>query len=135
MSIFYHKINRYILTITVDVNDCSTFTNVTIHNPLQALYFTKKIYILSIEDFTTNEILKKIEINKNYIFEINNEYNFMEYIGIFKLKECALYYNFLPHKDFELFNSGYSGIVKIFNPDGILESEGFMINSVFVNSV
>lgn len=132
MSIYYHKINRYILTIIVDDENCSTLTNITIHNPFQALYFTKKIYIQSIEDFTTNEILIKIELGKNFILEIENEYNFMEYIGIFKSRECTFYYNFIPHKDYELFESGYSGNVKVFNPDGNLEHECIMINSKII---
>ena len=129
MSIYYHKINRYILTIIVDDEDCSTLTNFTILNPVQALYFTKKFYLQSIEDFTTNKILTKIEINKNFILEIENEYNFMEYVGIFKLRECAFFYNFIPHKDYELFESGFSGIVKTFDPEGNLIFSIFMNNS------
>lgn len=132
MSIYYHKINRYILTIVVNDEDCSTLTNITIHNPLQALYFTKKFYLQTIEDFTTNEILTKIELGKNFIFEIENEYNFMEYIGIFKLRECAFFYNFIPHKDYELFESGFSGIVKTFNPEGNLIFTTFMNNSTIL---
>lgn len=132
MSIYYHKINRYILTIVVNDNDCSTLTNTTIINPVQALYFTKKFYLQSIEDFTTNEILKKIEISKEYFFEINNEYNFMEYVGIFKLRECAFFYNFIPHKDYELFESGFSGTIKTFDPEGNLMFTTFMNNSTIL---
>ena len=132
MSIYYHKINRYILTIIVDDDDCSTLKNTTILNPLQALYFTKKFYLQSIEDFTTNEILTKIKLGKNFIFEIENEYNFMEFVGIFKLRECAFFYNFIPHKDYELFESGFSGIVKTFDPEGNLIFTTFMNNSTIL---
>jgi hypothetical protein len=131
MSIYYHKIKKYILTCIVKDDDYSTYTHITIHNPLQALYFTKKIYIISIEDFTTNEILTKIQLEPNYIMEINNEYDFTEYIAIFRSRECAFFYNFLAHKDYELFESGYSGITKVFSPDGNLEYSCFMINSIF----
>lgn len=48
-------------------------------------------------------ILTRIEINKNFILEIDNEYVFTDYITIFKARECAYYYNFILHKDYELF--------------------------------
>ncbi len=133
MSIYYHKIDKYILTIIVDDENCSTLNNIKIVNPLYALYFTKQILITSIEDFTTNEFHTRIELNPNYILEINLEYNFMEYIGIFKTKECAFYYNFMPHKNYELFENGYSGIVKVINPNGELNNEYFLINSEIQN--
>jgi hypothetical protein len=132
MSIYYHKIDKYILTIIVNDENCSTFNNIQINNPLHALYFTKQVLITSIEDFTTNKFHTKIELNPNYILEINNEYNFMEYIGIFKTRECAFYYNFIPHKDYELFESGYSGIVKTFDPEGNLICTTFMNNSAIL---
>lgn len=135
MSIYYHKINRYILRILVMNDDCSTFNNLQIYNPLYALYFTKKIYIISIEDFTTNKILTRIEINKNFILEIDNEYVFTEYIAIFKARECAFYYNFIPHKDYELFELGYSGNVKVFGIDGMITNEYTMINSEIITHV
>ena len=123
MSIFYHKIDKYILTTIVDDEDYTTLNDIKIINPLYALYFTKKMYITAIEDFTTNKFYTRIELNPNYILEINNEYNFIEYIAIFRMRECAFFYNFMPHKQYELFDSGYNGIVKVFNPNGELDHE------------
>ena len=51
---------------------------------------------------------------------------------IFKTRECAFYYNFIPHKDYKLFESGYSGIVKTFDPEGNLIFTTFMNNSTII---
>jgi hypothetical protein len=133
MSIYYHKINKYILTITVDNDECSTQHGIKIIDTNNALYFTKRLTIIDIEDFTNYIHLTKIELNKNFILEVDNEYNFTEYLGIFKNKLRAFEYNFIPHKDYELFDNGFTGNINVYAPSGECIHRYFMINSIIQN--
>lgn len=126
MNIGYIKYNCYIITIEIYSNKHNSIF-LPINNELYAYYITNLFKVIKIEKISSTEEINKIYFKRTLI-EIDNIYNFDVYYHI--NYKVAFDFNFIEHKQYLLFENGYSGYYKIYTFHGKPILEYFHINGI-----